>query len=228
LDAAINDAACTCIGTASGCSVDGATAPSVPASSAAAATPHGRKPGCVRSHAPSSAVSGARRPVSMTSVCVWMTHVRAPTPPECVAPTERRGGETADVGEVEAVAETAEEAGTEEEEGEGAERGESDSAVASVEEADNGDWRAAPPCLACRGDEPVSPLPDVGVFCAADGIAAAADDDDDEDEEGDDDINDDDTEAVPAVAVVSPAQFGQNHRESRAARTRPSMPAHLW
>jgi hypothetical protein len=72
----------------------------------------------------------------MTSVCVWMTHVRAPTPPECVAPTERRGGETADVGEAEAVA--AEEVEAEEEE-EGEERGERDSAAASVEEAEDGD-----------------------------------------------------------------------------------------
>jgi hypothetical protein len=71
--------------------------------------------------------------------------------------------------------------------------------------------------LACRGDEPISalPLPDVGVFAAA--MGAVVDDDDD-----DDDI----AEAV--LAVVSPAQFGQNHGDSRAARTRPSMPAHLW
>ena len=72
------------------------------------------------------------------------------------------------------------------------------------------------------------PLPGVCVLGAAVGVVVAANDDD-EDEEGDDDDKDDDAEAVPAVAaVVSPAQFGQNHRESRAARTRPSMPAHLW
>jgi hypothetical protein len=106
--------------------------PSVPASSAAAATPHGKKPGCVRSHAPISAVSGARRPVSMTSVCVWMTHVRAPAPPECVAPTASRGGARADVGEPEAEAEEAEAA-------EGDERGESDSVAPPAEEADGGD-----------------------------------------------------------------------------------------
>ena len=73
-------------------------------------------------------------------------------------------------------------------------------------------------------------MPDVDEFCAAGGVVvAAADDDEDEDAEEDDDNDDADADAVPAVAaVVSPAQFGQNHRESRAARTRPSMPAHLW
>jgi hypothetical protein len=70
--------------------------------------------------------------------------------------------------------------------------------------------------LACRGDEPISALllPEVGVFAAA--RDAVVDDDDD------DDIAD------AVLAVVSPAQFGQNHGDSRAARTRPSMPAHLW